>query len=383
MKIIFRFHKHNRYSLIPLIAAIHDKFPSIEMAFVGSLNEIMNISPPAVVAYSFMSFDVDWVSQEVNILKKKGYALIAGGPHATAKPEDVIRMGFDHVFKGDGEENILLFLKGERSTVFDGLVKRINIDEYPPFCSDLDLFMPIEITRGCPFGCAYCEVSLIGGKKPRHRSVESIVHHCKSGINKSRYIARFITPNAFGYGSDGMKVNVEAIDNLLYNLKKVGMKEIYFGSFPSDVRPEFVTDEVLKTIKKYVNNRYIILGAQSGSDRVLRLIKRFHTVEHVVRSAEIVLNNGFVPRVDIIFGFPFENEDDLAKTFDLIKKLVKMGCKIHAHTFMPLPGTELESSGHAALPEWVRRELSRFAQEGNLDGYWEKQLFLSKYLSEL
>ncbi len=354
----------------------------VQIFLAKNAQEVFKVQPPAVVAYSFMSFDLDQISEEVNNLKNMGYTLIAGGPHVTAKPFESLKLGFEHVFTGDGEENILKFLNGEQNIIFDGLKNRIDLDDYPPFCAELDLFMPIEITRGCVFNCAYCETPLIGGRKPRHRSIESIVHYCKIGLKKNKYIARFISPNSFGYGSaDGIKPNVQAIDTLLFELKKIGMKEIYFGTFPSDVRPESVSDEVLKVIKKYVNNKSIIIGAQSGSKRVLEKIKRTHSVERLLQAVDLILANGFTPHVDFIFGFGFETDEDRYMTLNLIDRLVQMGCKIHAHTFMPLPGTELENAGSAVIPEWFRKRIARLSSEGKLDGYWEKQQILSRKLA--
>ncbi|MFN4191032.1 MAG: TIGR04013 family B12-binding domain/radical SAM domain-containing protein, partial [Pseudothermotoga sp.] len=157
MKLIFRIEKNNRYSLIPLIGAVHSRMKDVQIFLAKSVQELVKVPPPAVVAYSFMSFDLDQIFKEVHDLKTMNYTLIAGGPHVTAKPYESLRLGFDHIFVGDGEENLLKFLNGEKKMILDGLKDRINLDDYPPFCAELDLFMPIEITRGCVFECAYCE----------------------------------------------------------------------------------------------------------------------------------------------------------------------------------------------------------------------------------
>ncbi|AEH50456.1 TIGR04013 family B12-binding domain/radical SAM domain-containing protein [Pseudothermotoga thermarum] len=377
MNLIFRLTKTNRYSVIPLIAAIYNKV-DVKIHLAKSLKEILSYPTDSIVAYSFMSFDVDWVKKEVETLKAKGYKVIAGGPHVTAAARDCIKLGFDAVFLGDGEKNLLDFLLGKDNKIFDGITDRVNLDDYPPFCADMNLFMPIEITRGCPFSCAYCATPLISGRKPRHRSVESIVYYSKLGVEKGKYIVRFISPNAFGYGSkDGITPNPPLVDELLFSLKKVGIREIYFGTFPSDVRPESVTDEMMKVIKKYVNNKSIKIGAQSGSDEILKKIKRGHDSKKVFEAVEIILQNGFQPSVDFIFGFPFETDEDRKQTLEMIKKLIKVGCKIHAHTFMPLPGTALAKSGPAVVPEWLKKELGRLSFKGLLDGFWQKQEDLS------
>ncbi len=384
MKLVFRITKTNRYSIIPLIATVHERKNDFKIYLARNLADVLQHSIDSVIVYSFMSFDVDWVYKEVQILKSKGYFVIAGGPHATAVPEATAQMGFDVVFRGDGEENLLNFLSGERHKLFDGTSSSLSLDDYPPFCPDMNLFMPIEITRGCPFNCAYCATPLISGRKPRHRSVDSIVHYSKLGVTKNKYIVRFISPNVFGYGSkDGITPNPNLVEELLFNLRKIGVREIYFGTFPSDVRPESVTDDMMKAIKKYVNNKTIKIGAQSGSNRILREIRRGHDADIVLRAAETILKNGFQPSVDFIFGFPFETDEDRIQTLQLVKKLIKMGCKIHAHSFMPLPGTALAIIGYATIPQWFKKEIGKLSSKGLVDGYWLKQEDLSVKLWNL
>ncbi|PLV58771.1 TIGR04013 family B12-binding domain/radical SAM domain-containing protein [Thermotoga sp. KOL6] len=385
MYILFRELKNNWYSLAALLSAVYSRNLDI-MAKTVKLDEIERFpADETVVAYSFMSFDLDLVEKEVKILKKRGYTVIAGGPHATADPEGCLRLGFDHVFVGDGEENIIRFIMGERLRIFDGLSKRINLNHYPPFLPSKRIYMPIEISRGCPFSCAYCQTPNIAGRVVRHRDVDVILHYANLGVKHGRKLARFIASNSFGYGSkNGVTPNVEKIEELLFGLRRVGIEEIYFGTFPSEVRPESVTDEVLSVIKKYVNNRSVVIGAQSGSDRVLKIIKRGHTVEQVEEAIEKIAAHGFTPHVDFIFGFPFETREDIEETFNFIVKIVnKYGAKIHAHTFMPLPGTELFNVGPGKLTKDHYKFLGRLASKGILDGYWMKQETLARKVYEI
>ncbi len=382
MRLIFRKLKGNWYSIVSLISALDSRNLNVEVTFASSLEEILSYPKDSVVAYSLMTFDLPKVETEFRILKEKGYTLIAGGPHPTAKPDHVLHLGVDYVFVGDGEENILRFVMGERPSnrIFDGLKKRIDLNHYPPFDVKRNLFIPMEISRGCPFACGYCFTPVLGGRIPRYRDIDMIIHYAKLGVKKGRKIARFISSNSFGYMSrNGVRPNLDAIERLLYSLKAVGVEQIYFGTFPSDVRPESIDHDVLRIVKKYVDNRSIILGAQSGSDRILKLINRGHDVETVERAIEITRMEGFIPHVDFIFGFPFENEDDIEKTFDFIERIVrKYGAKIHAHTFMPLPGTPLANFGAGRLTKAHYRFLGSLAAKGNLDGYWHKQEELAR-----
>jgi B12-binding domain/radical SAM domain protein len=194
----------------------------------------------------------------------------------------------------------------------------------------------------------------------RHRSIDQIVSFA------SRYRdARFVTPNAFAYGSDGRSPRLEKIRALLKRLPN----NIYFGTFPSEVRPEFVTEEALSLITTYCENTNLQFGAQSGSNKVLEQLKRGHTVEDVIRAVELCLDVGLSPVVDVIAGFPFETEEDQRATADLIRWISSRG-KIHAHLFMPLPGTPLQGTCPAPLSTELSRLLGSLALKGKVTGSW-------------
>ncbi|KAF2956527.1 TIGR04013 family B12-binding domain/radical SAM domain-containing protein [Marinitoga sp. 38H-ov] len=384
-RIIFRLFKSNRYSYVALISAIEKEDIQIEIILEKNFEKILEYNPKdTLIAYSFMSFDIFDVEKEIPILKEKGFKIVAGGPHPSAMPENTLNIGFDYIFVGEGEKNFTDFLKNilnnieiKNKIIFSTDI--VDLNKYPPFAIKNQHFMPIEITRGCPFLCGYCQTPNLFGRKVRHRDVEIILEYAKKGIKFNRKIARFITPNAFGYGSkNGVIPNVEKIEELLFNLKKIGMEEIYLGSFPSDVRPESVTPEVLKIIKKYVDNNMIIIGAQSGSERILNKIKRGHNLEIVERALALLNDYGFIPYVDFIFGFPFETDEDIKKTFDFMDKITeKYNAVIHSHTFMPLPGTPLFNTGPGKLNKKYYKKLGDLSRDEKLGGYWHKQEQLS------
>jgi B12-binding domain/radical SAM domain protein len=187
---------------------------------------------------------------------------------------------------------------------------------------------------------------------------------------------RFVTPNAFAYQSEdnGRTANLDALEHLLREMAAlVGRERVYFGTFPSEVGPETVTPEAVALVRRYCGNDNLLFGAQTGSDRILRLLRRRHTVSDVYRAAEIITAGGLTPMVDIIFGLPGEKEDDLAATVKLMEDLAAMGAVIHTHTFMPLPGTPLENAPPGRVDPALHPLLDRLASQGHQIGQWRKQ----------
>ncbi|MGC9012485.1 TIGR04013 family B12-binding domain/radical SAM domain-containing protein [Thermogladius sp.] len=343
----------------------------------------------------------------VGLAKKRGCVAVAGGPHASGDPLGVLlNLGFDVAVVGEGEpaiEDLVDYFTGGRelsrvrNVVYrdtDGGIRAgpraepVELDEYPPFPYWRHLYTPIEITRGCFHGCWYCQVSYTHGFKVRHRSVGNVVEYAKIMVEDGVRDVRFITPDALSYNLTSMnqRVDEDAIEELLGSLStavKARGARIFFGSFPSEVRPERVTERVAKTLKKYVSNREIIVGAQSGSDRVLEKIHRGHRVEDVLNAVSILVKEGFKPSVDFIFGLPVETEDDMAESIRLAKRLVEMGARIHLHYYLPLPGTPLFPRPPAKIPERIRAEIMRLVGSGQAYGEFLEQERLSAKIVEL
>jgi B12-binding domain/radical SAM domain protein len=237
-------------------------------------------------------------------------------------------------------------------------------------------FGPIEITRGCPCACAFCQTSFLFGGRMRHRSVEKTVMWLRQAIEGGYSYARFTTPNAFAYLSEdnGRTPNLEAIERLLRETSALlGKDRVYFGTFPSEVGPETVTEDAVALVRRYCTNDNLIFGAQTGSDRLLRAMHRRHSVADVYRATEIVVAAGLTAIVDVIFGLPGEQAEDVAATVQLMEDLVAMGAVIHSHTFMPLPGTPLENAPPGRVDPALHPLLDRLASQGHQIGQWRKQ----------
>jgi len=105
--------------------------------------------------------------------------------------------------------------------------------------------------------------------------------------------------------------------------------DIYFGTFPGEVRPDSVTDEVVSVIKPFISNQSCIVGGQSGSSRVLKILRRNHTVEDIENAVDIFLKYNITPKVDMIFGFYFEKDEDEEQTISFLNRIIKKGAIIH------------------------------------------------------
>ncbi len=344
------------------------------------------------------------IKSVIKMVKRVGGIAVAGGPHATGDPYGtLLSLGFDYAFLGDSERTFTEFLRiiinggdprslGRGIAYLDGdefIIKGrdvvSNLDEYPAFAVKCGRFNPIEITRGCPHACKYCQVSYSFGTIQRHRSVENIVKHALIMLRKGLKDLRFITPNALSYGSKGRSHDLTGVNELLDALQPLRREgcRVFLGTFPSEVRPEYVSEESIKILKGRVDNSRIIVGAQSGSDRVLRELNRGHSSEDVINAVEILRNAGFSVDVDYIFGLPCESRSDIEETLKHIEKVVKLGGRVHAHVFLPLPGTPYAFKPPGRIEAWLKRRLFKLLGKGFLYGQWEAQERLAAEVARL
>lgn len=395
--LIFYYTYSNRFGFNALAGAIERYRPDIKKIHLAKkeadlLTLLKSYPGRKTVAFSFFTAQKEQIGKIILRLREKfpgdELFLIAGGPHASGAPRDTLEMGFDAVAAGEGESLIIKHFfpegqlrqaSGEREGRVKGIIKgeKINLDDYPPVSEKFGLYGPIEITRGCPYACNFCQTSRIFGTLPRHRSIKNITAAVKIIKAKGFSSIRFITPDLFSYGSkDGKKIEINAVEELFARVKETAGEnmKVYGGSFPSEVRPEHVTRETVAIIKKYADNDNLLLGAQSGSERILKSCHRGHTADDVLNAVSIIRKNGLRVSVDIIFGLPGEEEQDILDTVALMKKLSAQNARIHTHFFMPLPGTGFAESEPGIMDDRAKKLVSLLASRGLAFGQWEKQM---------
>ncbi|WP_309893069.1 TIGR04013 family B12-binding domain/radical SAM domain-containing protein [Archangium sp.] len=414
VSLILSYQYPGKYALTVLAGAVEADpvgphvslhFPRDRESLLNTVRQRVDAGDRVVVAWSFYSAsfpesveELSWVRER---LEGREVLCIAGGVHATAETEQTLRAGFDLVAVGEGEPILLELLgrlvRGEDPRQTRGFARLVDgrlvpqgrgegvlLDTYPPFAAKNSKFGAIEITRGCIYACRFCQTPFMSKARFRHRSVENIAHWARVLRESGRRDIRFITPTSMSYGSADESVNLEAVERLLAVVREAMGPEgrVFYGTFPSEVRPEHVTPEALALLKRYVDNDNLIIGGQSGSERILRESHRGHDVETVVRAASLAVEAGFVPNVDFILGMPGEGPEDVRATLALMNRLADLGAKVHGHTFMPLPGTPYRDAAPGSVDDETQRELDRLASQGRLYGHWKQQVKLANGIAE-
>jgi len=197
----------------------------------------------------------------------------------------------------------------------------------------------IKIQDGCEQNCTYCIVPEVRGryKSVPYRKVLQKIKELESsgfeevvltGIHIGKYGIDF---NTGGSGS-GYPAGVSSLADLLKKIiEDTDIKRIRISSIEVNEIDRALLDILKKNKARFANHLHIPL--QSGSDKILKLMRRPYTTEYYYRKV------GEITRIfpdialttDVMVGFPGENEKDFTQTVDMIGKIAFS--KIHVFKF--------------------------------------------------
>ena len=375
-KVVFVIDKFNKYSFSCIGSVLEEFRQDIKLIKVYSLDDVKTLED-CLICFSFNTLNfIQQYSKIKEILRdKKNNVFLCGGIQPSFMPDKFLEMGFDFVFEREAELSFKNFIYSyvrdqDIRSKFPPVVKSVSVDlnEFKGFSFYYKMFSPIEMVRGCKFNCSFCSTPHYFSSV-KQRNFKNILNIIRQLYNCGIRDLRFINPNALDF---------ENLEELLVSIhKEFEDVRIFLGTFPSEIRPEFVNEEKLSILKRYCANYKIVIGAQSGSDKILKAIKRAHTKEDVIKAVDVCVRYKFIPVIDFILGFPEETFEDRLESLKFMEELIKKGSKIHLHYFIPLPFSECFGKRPQELEKEIVVRINRFISEGSLFGEWQNQINLS------
>jgi len=183
-------------------------------------------------------------------------------------------------------------------------------------------------SRGCPFHCIYCLwPSTLYGHNFWARSAENVVDELEECVNKYGVDEVY-------FDDDSMALDRERMLKICRLIVERGVKFEWI----SQCRVDSMDEEVLRAMKK-AGCRYIRFGVESGSPRMLKLMKKGITTEKAMEAFRLARKVGIRTQAFFLFGLPGETEETVRETIEFAKK-IKPGSAQFA-VAIPHPGTEL------------------------------------------
>ncbi len=201
-----------------------------------------------------------------------------------------------------------------------------------------DRIFSIMTSRNCPHKCAFCYNSSLARPKPW---LPDSLEYTKEHID---HILKKYAPEYLSFIDDDFFIKPDRAFDILSFLegKAPGMEVGFRGARVSDL---VRADEDLFDLMERVNTRHINIGVESGSPRILKIIKKGSTLEMTIElNRRLAKRKNFIPLYNFFSGIPQETEEDIRMSTDLILQLVRENprCQISGyHQYTPYPGNTL------------------------------------------
>lgn len=198
-----------------------------------------------------------------------------------------------------------------------------------------DVIATIPISTGCYGKCSYCITKLARGEL-KSRAPEEIINSIKKAVTRRCKEIQLASQDSGCYGKDideDLPKLIKDVCNIDGNFKiRIGMAN------PNSIVP--IIDELIDVYREDKVFKFLHVPVQSGSERVLKAMKRQYTIDDFRYVVKRFRNDipDLTPSTDVIVGYPEESEKDFQQTYELIEEIKPNILNIKR--FSPRPKTE-------------------------------------------
>jgi tRNA-2-methylthio-N6-dimethylallyladenosine synthase len=259
-------------------------------------------------------------AENQEMLRREPYIDIVMGPQSYHKINEVIL-------------NFQKKLKKEEETEFDTISKFNYLSKIKNKNSKVSSFLTIQ--EGCDKFCNFCVVPYTRGPE-YSRPFKQIIKEAEElvGQGTREIILLGQNVNAYNYKEGNKEFR---LSDLLKKLEEFNqLKRVrYTTSHPKDM-----TEDLINFYK--ISNKLmplVHLPVQSGSNKILELMNRKHTIEEylLIHKKLKMINKNIKFSSDFIIGYPGEEDEDFEKTMDLINEIKFINS--YSFIYSPRPGT--------------------------------------------
>ncbi len=292
-------------------------------------------------------------AENQEMLKREPYIDLVIGPQSYHKINDTII-------------NYIEKKKKIEETEFDAVSKFKYLSKIKNEAGKVSSFLTIQ--EGCDKFCYFCVVPYTRGPE-YSRPFNQILDEAKYLADNGAKEIILLGQNVNAYDNEGYRLS-----DLIFNIEKISeIKRVrYTTSHPKDMTEDLI--EVYKTSKKLMP--LVHLPVQSGSNKILKLMNRKHTIEEYLNTFDKLkeINPNIEFSSDFIIGYPGEEDKDFKDTFNLIERLKFINS--YSFIFSPRPGTVAENL------DLIEKKISSKRLEKIQNVLFENQIQMNNSLKE-
>lgn len=336
--------------------AIIRDYPAERKSFLDLKVDLVEIKPDILIlSATTPTLDLDLKACELAKKITPKILTVAKGAHFYVFDQEVLKKfsDLDIVIRGEAELVVYDLVQEKKLSRIEGITfrqgKKIirnsertfvkNLDDLPfparhLLKSDLycfpDTTLPYALIlsgRGCPGGCIFCLVGKVSGKKVRIRSVESMLNEISECVEKYNIKTFFFRADTFTWDKNWVKEFCQEI--VKKNLK------IRWGT---NSRVDTLDMEMAIMMKK-AGCDIIGLGVESGSQEILKKMKKGINLIQARKAVEVCQKAGLKTLLFFVLGMPWDNKETIEQTITFAKGL--SGTFYNFSLAYPFPGTDL------------------------------------------
>jgi len=312
----------------------HDVF-LIDLRQLSGWQELSSViakTHPDIVGITMMSLDFDAAVKSAEIVKEvdENIKVIVGGAHPTIMESELVENRYiDYIFKGEAEQTLPEILEDLSSGSIKTKVvtgRMPDLDKIP--FVDRSLFKILEtpivpflkmpfITaiagRGCTYNCSFCQPAekIMFGHKVRRISAERFIEELDRTKNK-------VGLNSLMIHDDCLVEDTTWVEKFLGLYSKVFFKKPFLCQSRADIVVR--NPELFKDMRRH-GLAMLLIGFESGSQRILNFLRKGTTVEQNYKAASICKRLGIRVWANFMLGIPTETKEEAVETAKMMKRI--------------------------------------------------------------
>jgi radical SAM superfamily enzyme YgiQ (UPF0313 family) len=314
------------------------------MAPLPKIDEIINAFNPNVIGVSLFSQNLHLSQRFVETLHKlqPTTPFVIGGPHVSLSSDKAIAEilawpGVRTVVRGEAENDIERIINEVIKDTAENIVncKPVELTGYsrPNFelfigGTDLETY-PIQLSRGCPYRCVFCNIDRLAGRRFRKRDITDCIDEIREATSRYKRLQYIKVTD------DAPNCDAPRFEEFLEQYTAKGFRtrlEVM------QLRADHLTLKSCQLLKK-AGQPFICIGVESADPKVLNRITKGETMEDVERACNYVKTVELPLILCFVLGLPETTKETDFVSINFAKKVKPVHC--YWNIAQPMPGTKM------------------------------------------
>jgi len=230
-----------------------------------------------LVCLTGMSIQGRRMGEIIEEVKARGVMTVVGGPMATVEPEQLEGLA-DVLFLGEADDTWPEFLRdwetGTHKNRYEQQEKtdvtRLPLPRVDLLKADRYMFGSMQISRGCPFTCEFCDIIVTFGRRPRLKTSKQVLAELESFLQAGLKIVFVVDDNLIG--------NKKAIKPILRDIVTWQQERAYPLTLFTEASLDLAEDEELMELMGLANFQSVFIGIETPNEDSLRETKKHQNV---------------------------------------------------------------------------------------------------------